>query len=170
MEVNIRPEQLADRAVIRQINEEAFGRANEADLVDALRGAEAVSASLVADVDGVVAGHILFSPVTVDGPTGRFPAVGLAPLAVRPAYQRRGLGGQLIRAGLEACRQAGHELVFVLGHADYYPRFGFRPAQPLGLRWEVAVPVEVFLVAELRPGALAGRSGVLKYHPAFAGV
>lgn len=170
MEISIRLEQPADLAAIRQVNEEAFGRPNEADLVDALRRAAAVSASLVAEVGGVIVGHILFSPVTVDGPAGRFPAVGLAPMAVRPAYQRQGVGGQLIRAGLETCRRAGHELVFVLGHANYYPRFGFRPAQPLGLRWEVAVPVEVFMVAELRPGALAGRSGVMKYHPAFAGV
>jgi putative acetyltransferase len=137
--------------------------------VAALRAAGAATLSLVAEQDGRVAGHALFSPVTVTGAAAAWSALGLGPVAVLPELQRGGIGDALVRAGLAECRAQGHEVVFVLGHADYYPRFGFRPAASAGLRWEHGHE-ESFFVAELAPGALGGREGVVRYRPEFAGV
>ena len=89
--------------------------------------------------------------------------LALAPMAVHPAWQRRGIGGALVRAGLEACRAARHDVVMVIGHPAFYPRFGFVPARPLGLSSEPAMPDAAFMVAELTPGALRGRRGVIVY-------
>jgi len=163
----IRPEMTADIPAIRLVNERSFEQRTEADLVDTLRQAGAITLSLVAVKDERVIGHILFSPVTIESAGSNFRAVGLGPMAVLPNHQRKGVGSQLVRAGLDNCREAGHEIVIVLGHADYYPRFGFRPSKPLGIQWEHDVPEEVFMICELRNGALAGRQGTVKYHPAF---
>jgi putative acetyltransferase len=115
-----------------------------------------------------VAGHVLFSPVAVDPAAGRAGALGLAPLAVLPGRQRRGVGSALVRAGLDELRRRGAAAVVVLGHAAYYPRFGFAPASRFGLRCEFDCPDESFLALELRPGALAGGAGVVRYRPEFA--
>jgi putative acetyltransferase len=145
-------------------------RPQEAGLVDELRAANLRPwVSLVADDDGVC-GHILFTPVSVVRADGAWQAMALGPMAVSPARQRQGIGGRLIRAGLAACKEAGHEVVFVLGHADYYPRFGFRPTRPLGITCEFEVAEPYFMVAELEPGALAGRTGEVRYHPLFKNV
>jgi putative acetyltransferase len=88
-------------------------------------------------------------------------------MAVTPKYQNRGIGSLLVRASLKKCRELGEDVVVVLGHAEYYPRFGFRPSKPLGITWEIEVPEEVFMVAELREGALAGRKGIVRYRPEF---
>jgi putative acetyltransferase len=112
----------------------------------------------------------LFTPVRVGEGAEAFDAIALGPLAVRPGRQRQGIGSALIRAGLDTCRAADHELCFVLGHPEYYPRFGFAPAPSLGFTAQWDVPPEAFMVAELRPGALAGRSGRVAYDPAFDGV
>jgi len=93
----------------------------------------------------------------------------LGPMAVLPERQGEGIGGALVRAGLAACRAAGYDLCIVLGHAEYYPRFGFRPSAPFGIRWEHGAEAH-FMVLELRPGALAGRGGVARYRPEFDGV
>jgi len=170
MTICVRPERPEDEAQIRRVNREAFGRGEEADLVEALRRAGAITSSLVAVRQDKVIGHILFSPVTIEDGDTVYPAVGLGPLAVLPDYQRQGVGSRLVEAGLAACREAGHSVVIVLGHPDYYPRFGFRPASLYGVRWEHEAPDEAFMIAELRPGALAGKHGVARYHPAFTGV
>ena len=96
--------------------------------------------------------------------------MGLAPLAVLPEYQKQGVGSALVRAGLEVCRGIGAQLVFVLGHPDYYPRFGFQPVAPLGLHYQDERLDAYFFVVELSPGALEGVSGVVAYHPLFDGV
>ena len=177
----IRAEREEDRASVRRVNELAFGRQNEADLVDALRenahpfiSLIAISGSLGAPSDGEVVGHIFFSPVTIDSDdeseADAFNAMGLAPMAVLPEYQNHGIGSQLVREGLKKCRRLGEDIVVVLGHPNYYPRFGFVPASLKGLRSEYDVPDEVFMVAELRPGTLAGRSGLVKYDPEFSKV
>jgi putative acetyltransferase len=170
MPTSVRPERPEDDAQIHRVNREAFGRQEEADLVETLRRAGAITLSLVAVRQGRVIGHILFSPVTIEEGDSRHPAVGLGPLAVLPGYQRQGIGSRLVEAGLAACREGGHSIVIVLGHPDYYPRFGFRPASLYGVQWEHEAPDEAFMIAELRPGALAGKRGVARYHPAFAGV
>jgi putative acetyltransferase len=150
----------------------AFGREEEAHIVDALRASGHMTVSLVAvlgDEEGATVGHIAFSPVQIESGSGVWRAIALGPLAVAPAYQRRGVGSQLVQAGLRACRAAGHAVVIVLGHAQYFPRFGFVPASRYGVRYAQPVPDDVFLLLELRPGAVAGRAGVVRYGPEFGG-
>lgn len=166
----VRAEAAEDRAAVRRVNELAFARAGEADLVDALREGARPHVSLVAEEDGRVVGHIFFSPVVVESPAGDWGATALGPMAVLPGRQGRGVGSLLVREGLRECARLGREVVFVLGHADFYPRFGFRPAARAGLGCEFPSPEENFMVAELRPGALAGRTGVVRYAPEFGGV
>ena len=154
--------------MVRAVNEAAFGQRVEADLVEALHRANVVVVSLVAELDGYIVGHILFSPVSVDGTST--PLVGLGPMAVLPQFQRRGIGGLLIREGLERCRESGIEGTVVVGHPEYYPRFGFRPAHQFGLHCEYDVPPEVFMTLELVPGSLHHVTGLVRYHQAFANV
>ncbi len=94
-------------------------------------------------------------------------AMGLGPMAVMPDHQRQGIGSALVRAGIEHCKQLGCDAVVVLGHPEYYPRFGFTPASRFGIKSEYDVPEDVFMALELRPGTLKGRSGTMAYHPAF---
>ncbi|MEQ9617199.1 MAG: N-acetyltransferase [Phycisphaerales bacterium] len=160
-----RPETDADHDAVRIVNERAFEGPVEAALVDRLRAVCPDALSIVAEVKGDVVGHILFTPVTIAGrDTG---AAGLAPMAVLPEHQRRGIGAALVGSGLEALRARGCPLVVVLGHPAYYPRFGFRPASELGLRcqWE-GVPDGVFMAMRLDDTADAG-TGVARYHGAF---
>lgn len=166
----IRTERTGDLEAVRRVNELAFGRSDEADLVDALRQKARPYISLVAVSAGEVVGHIFFSPVTLESERETFTAMGLAPMAVSPAHQRQGIGSLLVPEGLEECLRIGHEVVVVLGHSKFYPRFGFTPASSKGLRSEYDVPDDVFMVAELRPGALGGRRGLVKYHPEFSKV
>lgn len=167
MNVEIRCEQPEDTAGIRRVLQEAFGQPDEAGIVEAIRRCDDPTISLVALVDGELIGHILFSPVTISSNDGHWLAAGLAPMAVLPGFQRRGVGQQLVARGLEACRQEGYARVVVLGHASYYPRFGFRPAETFGIHWEYDVPREAFMALELTPGALDGCSGTARYLPEF---
>jgi putative acetyltransferase len=167
MEINIHHETHEDLFAIYQVNQLAFGRENEAQLVDKIRENDAILLSLVAESNGKVAGHILFSPVTITDNDFQWLAVGLGPMAILPEFQRRGIGSALIHAGLDELKKIGQTVVIVLGHPDYYPRFGFKPSRPFGIQWEIDVPEEVFMVAELNPGALNGRMGIVHYHPVF---
>ncbi len=165
----IRPERDADRSAIHLVHEAAFPTPAEANLVNALRSAGDATVSWVAEHDGKVVGHILFSPIVIDGGDGqRRPfGVGLAPMAVVPTHQRKGIGGRLVHAGLESCRNAGHTRVVVLGHPDYYPKFGFKPASRFGIQSTYGVPDDVFMAQALVPGSLDGWSGTVHYAPAF---
>jgi len=167
--VQIREERPADAAAVRRVNERAFGRTNEADLVEAVRSAGATLLSLVAEDEGEVVGHLLFSLATAEGPAGIQAAVALGPMSVPPDLQRKGIGQELVRDGLERLRAAGHRLVVLVGHPNYYPQFGFQPGERFGLRWEVEAPAGVFQVLELVPGG-AGRGGVVRFRPEFADV
>jgi putative acetyltransferase len=167
--VRIRPETPADVDAIRAVNRAAFGTLVEADLVDALRLEASPIISLVADDGGVVIGHVMFSPVSVDASASDASTLmGLAPVAVLPERQRGGIGGALIREGLAACHLRGVAAVVLVGMPEYYPRFGFVPASRFGLTCEYDVPDDVFMALELEAGALAGRRGLVRYHPAFA--
>ncbi len=165
----IRLETPEDIDSIRYVNEQAFAQKEEAELVDKLRNRAALTLSLVAVQKNEVVGHIAFSPVVIESERLSFEAIALAPMAVLPAYQRKDIGGQLVCAGLEECRNLGHEIVVVLGHPTYYPRFGFMPARPKGISCEFEVPEEAFMVLELRAGALAGRSGKVRFQPELSG-
>lgn len=166
--VTIRAETQSDFADVRKVNESAFGGAGEAALVEALRSAVTPYVSLVAVENERVIGHIFFSPVTIENPGAIRRAFGLAPMAVAPESQRSGVGSLLVRRGLEECQCLDVDIVVVVGHRDYYPRFGFRPAGELGLKCEYDVAPEEFMVLELRNGALAGVKGLVKYHETFA--
>lgn len=161
----VRPEGPADHEQVAQVLAEAFGGPAEARLVELLRGSPAYvpELALVAEVDGAVVGHILFTVVDVGG----VPALALAPMAVAPAHQRRGIGSALVRAGLERAQARPEAAVIVLGHPDYYPRFGFRRAGAFGIEppWP-GVPDEAFLVYPL-PAYTEACRGVVAYPPAF---
>lgn len=155
----------ADLASVRTINEAAFGRSDEANLIDGLRAEGAILVSLLAILDGQPVGHILFSRMFIETAAGSVPAAALAPLTVLPALQRRGIGGELIREGLEAMRRSGETIVIVLGHPGYYPRFGFSCDKARTL--ESPFPPEAYMALELTPGALDGVRGTVKYPAAF---
>jgi putative acetyltransferase len=168
--VVVRPDRPEDHCAIRRVNTLAFGRPHEGALVEALSRAAQPYVSLVAKVDGQVVGHIFFSPVIIESAEGEYAAFGLGPMSVLPEYQRQGIGSQLVRRGLKACARIGQTVVVVLGHPQFYPRFGFVPAHTKKLHCEYAVPDEEFMVVELVPGALQGRTGLVKYLPEFAQV
>jgi putative acetyltransferase len=163
----IRRERQDDLPGVRHVNTAAFETSMEADLVDALRQQLDSLISIVAIEDEAVVGHILFSRVTLSSHPD-MPIMGLAPMAVVPERQRQGIGSALVRAGLDECRRAGVEAVVVLGHAGYYPRFGFVPASVFGQVSEYDVPDEVFMAIELETAGLRGKSGTIAYHQAFA--
>jgi putative acetyltransferase len=164
--VTIRAEEPADIPAIDQILAAAFGRV-EADLVHELRGAGALTAGLVAVREGSVAGYVAFSPIGIAGEAGGGRWQGLAPLAVRPGLQRRGIGTALVENGIGLLAKRGVELVVVLGDPGYYGRFGFVPAARAGLGCVWPVPPEAFMMLRLDKGARLP-PGRVEYHPAFA--
>lgn len=167
--IQIRPETSADFAAITSINQTAFGRDGEASLVTSLRQAT-TTISLIAEFDGQLVGHILFSPVQYDQAPSQIKIWGLGPLAVLPSHQQTGIGTALVKAGIAACRQAAIQALVVLGGPEYYQRFGFRPAATWHLRCLYPVDAKFFMAMELVDGVLAGLDGPISYHPAFDAV
>ncbi|HNB26853.1 MAG TPA: N-acetyltransferase [Alphaproteobacteria bacterium] len=163
----IRPEKLEDLPEIREVNRLAFGRAEEAELVDRLRAEGDALISLVAEgKPGRLDGHILFSPLPITRPDGAvLTGAALAPVAVRPERQNQGIGGALVRAGIAACREVSVDVVVVLGHPAYYPRFGFSAERARNLEAPFSGPP--FMALELRPGCLDGPRGKVRYARAF---
>ena len=169
----IRPETPTDIAAIYNVNQLAFdGRQEEPDLVDAIRLSDDFipGLSLVTEVDGRVVGHILFSRIHIETETGPIPVISLAPIAVLPAFQNQGIGSALVRQGLAECRRLGHAIVIVLGHPNYYPRFGFSAGLAKTLECPYGEVGDAWMALELVPGALAGVRGRVVYPPAFEGV
>ena len=161
----IRAESFQDRPLIDTLNREVFAGPIEADLIERLRAGGQVVSSLVAATDAGIVGHILFSDLDVRMDGRQVAAVALAPMAVTSGDQRRGIGSQLVRAGLDDVRRKGRTAVLVLGHPAYYPRFGFSPELARKLSSPYAGPA--FMALELVPGALAGKSGTARYADAF---
>jgi putative acetyltransferase len=167
MNLVIRPETSGDQEAIRNVNRLAFGQDAEAQLVDALWDGGHVRVSLVAEQDGQVVGHILFSDLPIFTEAGTVSALALAPMAVLPAFQRQGIGSALVRQGLTECRRQGHQIVVVVGHPHFYPRFGFSSKRA----GELDSPYsgrESFMAVELVPGVLDGVTGRVQYPPPFA--
>jgi putative acetyltransferase len=163
--VTVRYETVSDREAVFRVEAAAFGEETEARLVDQLRDNGHSILSLIAEDGEEVVGHLMFSPMTIQGPEVSWDAVCLAPLAVVPSRQRTGVGGQLMRAGIAELRERGLRAVILLGHPEYYPRFGFRPAREFGLHFQD--DRDAFMALELYPGALDGISGDVKFSPEF---
>jgi len=145
--IEIRTEGAGDSRAIQQVHTEAFGGSAEANLVRLISERKKALISLVAVSDDSVVGHILFSRVTIDNVPAAFNGIGLAPVAVLPTFQRRGIGSKLIREGLERCKQAGYDAVVVLGDPAYAH--------------------DEFMVLALRDGGLQAVNGMVKYLPEF---
>lgn len=162
----IRLEKTDDHKAIREVNLKAFPSDVEATLIERLRTSMNFI-SMVAVVDGNVVGHIAFSPLTIENENESFPALILAPIAVLPEYQKQGIGSKLVERGIVECRNQGHSLIILVGHPEYYPRFGFKSAEQYGIQHPFEVPEDVFMVYELVPNTLHNVNGVLKYSLAF---
>lgn len=165
--MKIREEVIYDIDKIWELNSEVFETEAEANLVNTLRDSECTFVSLIAETDGKVVGHILFTPVVLTGCENNLKIMGLAPMAVLGQYQNKGIGSKLVEAGLARCKLLGSDIVVVLGHPGYYSKFGFAPSVKYGIKSEYEVPDEVFMLLELFPGALNNHKGVIKYHDAF---
>ena len=159
----IREAEASDDGAIRAVLEAAFPSPEEALIVEKLRAAGRLRVSLVAESEGAIVGYIAFSPVEIDG-YSEYRGVGLAPAAVTPGFQRRGIGTDLTRAGIQACRAAGEQFVVVVGHPRFYPRFGFRRGALFGLENEYGA-AESFMALELEPGALPRGGGLVLFAP-----
>jgi putative acetyltransferase len=163
----IRPKELQDIPAIAEVNRAAFGGEAEVRIVEAIRASPGFipDLSLVAVTGGRVVGHILFSPLDVQAESSSAPALCLAPLAVLPGYQGRGIGSRLVEEGLRRCGELSRGIVIVVGWPSFYPRFGFTRARAKGLEAPFPVPDEAFMVLELIPGALAGVNGMVCFPP-----
>jgi putative acetyltransferase len=167
--IKYRSEEYKDHAAIFETNQLSFPEDNEARLVDMLRDSESYvnGLSIVAEKDGEVVGHILFTKLTIESSEGDFVALSLAPLAVKPNFQGQGIGSGLIKEGIKKCKSLGYKAIVVVGHPEYYPRFGFSPAREKGLELPFPVPDEAFMVYEIVPGYLDNIHGMVKLPPEF---
>jgi putative acetyltransferase len=167
MSIEIREECAGDVAAVRDVNRRAFGQDQESNIVDALRANGAALLSLVATLNDRVVGHIMYSPVSVGG---KAEGAALGPMAVVPEFQRQGIGSKLIEAGNRKLKEAVCPFIIVVGHAGYYPRFGFRPASEHGIKCEWDVPDDVFMLLVLDEAKMAGVSGSAKYRHEFSSI
>lgn len=169
MEIEVRPETGADYVQIDQVIRQAFGQEDESRIVNRLRQTAGFvpELALVAVVENRVVGHLLLSRIGIETGQETVPTLALAPIAVAPDWQRKGIGGRLIQEGLKRAEALGFESVIVLGHADYYPKFGFRPAIDWNIKPPFDVPSEVFMALELREKALSQAQGTVRYPSEF---
>ncbi|QNL48034.1 N-acetyltransferase [Olivibacter sp. SDN3] len=170
----IRKEQIKDYREIYEVNKLAFNQNDEAKLVDALRRNKQAfipELSLVAITDQKIVGHSMFTEIQiVNNRKQQFKSLALAPVAVKPDFQNKGIGSMLIRHGFEVAKQLGYKSVIVLGHQHYYPKFGFLPAKKRHIKAPFDVPENVFMAVELEKDGLKGISGTVRYPPEFESV
>lgn len=166
--ISVRLEKSEDIPQVRTVNSEAFGQPTEANIVDKLRQACSDALFLIAEEDGKIVGHITFTPVVIDNQKAKVEGMGLAPMAVLPSRQRQGIGSKLVRRGLDILQDRGCPYVIVLGHPEYYPRFGFKPASKYNIRcqWE-RIPDEAFMILVFDQSTLRNVSGVAMYRDEF---
>lgn len=167
--MNIRKETEKDYSSVRKVNESAFETNEEADLVDSLRKNPNYipELSLVAEENNEVIGHILFTPLKIINSEADNNLLALAPMAVLPKYQKKGIGSAMIKAGFEKAQELGYKAVIVLGHPDYYPRFGFIRAEKFDIHPPLEEWKEAFFAKELENGSLKNVSGIVSYLPEF---
>jgi predicted N-acetyltransferase YhbS len=173
--ITIRKEESFDHNWVIELTEKAFETLeisdhNEGKLVDKLRKAPTFieELSLVAELNGQVVGHILFTPIIIDNGQQQFQSLVLAPVSVLPEFQKMGIGGQLILAGHQKAVELGFQSVILIGHPEYYPRFGYKPASIWGIKTHYELPSDdVFMAVELTEGALSNVSGMVVFPPEF---
>lgn len=173
--ITIRIESPCDYARVVKLTEEAFkdleiSDHNEGKLVEKLRESTNFidELSLVAELNGQVIGHILFTPIRIENGQEKFESLVLAPVSVLPEFQKMGIGGQLIRAGHQKAIELGFHSAILLGHPEYYPRFGYKPASIWGIKSPIPLPSDdVFMAVELTDGALTNVSGTVVFPPEF---
>jgi putative acetyltransferase len=153
---------------VRSLNEQAFEQPVEADIVDKLRQACPDFISLIAEDGKIVVGHILFTPVVIEESERKLQGMGLAPMAVMPGRQGQEIGSMLVKRGLEILKEQGCPFVVVLGHPEYYPKFGFEPASTYNLKsqWE-GVPDEAFMIAVFDSNLMRNSGRVARYRDEF---
>ena len=166
----IREETPTDFEGVWELSAAAFETEVEANLVNLLRESDIFYISLVAEQNEKMIGHILFTPVALEGDNSGIKLAGLAPMAVIPNLQKQGIGSRLVAEGIERCKSVGFDTIVVLGHPEYYPRFGFVPSVNYNIMSEYDVPDEAFMILELTKGCLTGKQGKIKYHEAFGDV
>jgi predicted N-acetyltransferase YhbS len=165
MNILIRKESPDDYLQITKVNDLAFGQENEGILINQLRESSIFipDLSLVAEKDNEVVGHILYYPIYIIGGGIKHQTLSLAPMAVTPKYQKQGIGTLLVKDGLEIAKDLGIDSVIVLGHPEYYPRFGFKPASD----WKISAPFDIpdgaFMAMELIPDSLNEKAGIVEY-------
>ncbi|CAM4479164.1 GNAT family N-acetyltransferase [Paenibacillus tarimensis] len=169
--MNIRTETVEDYDEVYKLNYEAFGnREDESELIERIRKSKAFVSdlSIVAEAGEQIIGHMLMSRALVEDHDNQYDVIVLAPIAVRPQYQRQGIGRMLIEEGIRRCRALGYGIILLIGHPTYYPKLGFQPARKFGLELkQFVVPDEVFMVYEVEDGELNEIKGELKYPEAF---
>lgn len=163
MDITVRSEIENDYFQIKRVNDSAFGQENESKLIESLRklGAFIPELSIVALKDNLIIGHILFFPVNINTGTSTYETLALAPMSVLPEYQNKGIGSKLVISGLEKSKGLGYKSVVVLGHPDFYPKFGFKPAVTWGIKSNYNVPDDVYMAIELEKGSLI--QGIVEY-------
>jgi len=168
MDILIRKEEKKDYNDIFEINKSAFGQEEESKLIDKIRSGDNFISdiSLVAEIDGKIIGHILFSKIEISG-SSIFKSLALAPMAVVPEFQKKGVGSKLIKEGIRKAKDLEFESIIVLGHKDYYPRFGFQKASKWNIKCPFEAPDETFMAIELFENALKDKSGTVVYPPEF---
>jgi putative acetyltransferase len=169
MPIHIRKERPGDEKAVFDVNYRAFGQDPEPKAVDALRKNCPEGISLVAEEEGKIIGHILFTPAWIETAQKTVHGMGLAPLAVAPECQRKGVGTALIQSGIEELRAADTPFIVVIGHPGYYPKFGFEKGSKYGFRSEYdEVPDDAFMLLVFQPEAIQGIRGTIKIRPEFA--
>lgn len=166
--MKIRQEQKSDHKKVYEINKMAFNQENESMLIEKIRAGDSFvpELSLVAELEGEIVGHILFSKIKMVG-EAEYESLALGPMAVVPKHQKQGIGGKLIINGLEIAKKLGFQSVIVVGHKDYYPRFGFEKASLWGIKCPFEVPDEAFMAIELVENSLKNKAGTVQYPKEF---
>nr|QNO42528.1 hypothetical protein MMHALIEK_00003 [Methanosarcinales archaeon ANME-2c ERB4] len=168
MNTTIRKEEEKDHKQIYEVNKLAFQQENESKLIEKIRKSEnfILELSIVAEIDNRIVGHILFSKIKIIGDSD-YESLALAPMAVIPEFQKRGIGSELIKKGIDKAKELGFDSIIVLGHKEYYPKFGFQRASKWDMKCPFEVPDGVFMAIELTEKAFEGKAGTVKYPDEF---